>query len=234
MSDSWKTESCARFQEFFTVADYILEAQPRTVTGKKVGQLRRDGFVPMTVYGPSLKPVNLQVAYRPLEVLPAKAGGTHLINVKADGKTYTVLVREVQRNVITRRMLHVDLFALDLTAKLKTDIPVRYVGESPAVQAKLGVLMTGPATLHVELLPSALIDYIEVDISTLTEVGAAIYVSDIKISDDITILNDPEELVARVTQTSAARSEIDEAAEAEATSVEPEVISKGKEEEEDF
>lgn len=215
------------------MADYILEAQPRTVTGKKVGQLRRDGFVPMTVYGPSLQPVNLQVAYRPLEVLLAKAGGTHLINVKADGKTYTVLVREVQRNVITRRMLHVDLFALDLTAKLKTDIPVRYVGESPAVQAKLGVLMTGPATLHVELLPSALIDYIEVDISTLTEVGMAIYVSDIKISDEITILNDPEELVARVTQTSAARSEIDEA-EAEATSVEPEVISKGKEDEEDF
>lgn len=216
------------------MAEYTLEAQPRSVTGKKVGQLRRDGLVPMTVYGPKLESVNLQVAYRPLEILLAKAGGTHLIDVVADGKTYTVLVREVQRNVITRRMTHIDLFALDLTAKLKTHVPVRYVGESPAVQAKQGVLLTGPSNLYVELLPSALIDYIEVDISTLKEVGAAIYVSDLKLGNDVAILNDPEELLARVSQTSAARSEIDEAAEAEATSMEPEVISKGKAEEEDF
>lgn len=215
------------------MAEYTLEAQHRSVVGKKVGQLRRDGFVPMTVYGPKLKPVNLQVAYRPLEVLLAKAGGTHLIEINADGKTYTVLVREVQRNVITRRMLHIDLFALDLTAKLKTYVPIRYVGESPAVLAKQGVLLTGPTNLHIELLPSALIDYVEVDISKLKDVGAAIHVSDLKLGVGITILNDPEELLARVSQTSAARSEIDEAAE-EASSVEPEVISKGKAEEEDF
>lgn len=215
------------------MADFSLEAQPRTVTGKKVGQLRRDGLVPMTVYGPGLQPVNLQVAYRPLEILLSKAGGTNLIDINAGGKTYTVLVREVQRNVITRRMIHIDLFALDLTAKLKTDIPVRYVGESPAVQAKQGVLITGPSSLHVELLPSALMEYIEIDIATLKTVGSAIFVSDLKLGDGITVLNDPEELLARVSQTSAARSEIDEEAE-ESGSVEPEVISKGKAEEEDF
>jgi large subunit ribosomal protein L25 len=215
------------------VTDFSLEAQPRTVTGKKVGQLRRNGLVPMTVYGPKTQPVNLQVAYRPLEILLSKAGGTNLININADGKTYTVLVREVQRDVITRKMIHIDLFALDLTAKLKTDIPVRYVGESPAVQAKQGVLITGPSSLHVELLPSALMEYIEIDIASLKTVGAAIFVGDLKLGEGIAILNDPEELLARVSQTSAARSEVDEAME-EAGSVEPEVISKGKAEEEDF
>jgi large subunit ribosomal protein L25 len=215
------------------VTDFSLEAQPRTVTGKKVGQLRRNGLVPMTVYGPKTQPVNLQVAYRPLEILLSKAGGTNLIDINADGKTYTVLVREVQRDVITRKMIHIDLFALDLTAKLKTDIPVRYVGESPAVQAKQGVLITGPSSLHVELLPSALMEYIEIDIASLKTVGAAIFVGDLKLGEGIAILNDPEELLARVSQTSAARSEVDEAME-EAGSVEPEVISKGKAEEEDF
>ncbi len=216
------------------MADFTLQAQYRTITGKKVGQLRRDGFVPMTVYGPNTSPVNLQVPYRPLEVLLARAGGTNLVTVAVEGgETYTVLVREVQRNVITRRMLHVDLFALDLTAKLKTDIPVRYVGESPAVQAKLGVLITGPSSLHVELLPSALVEYIEIDISSLKTVTDAIYVSDLNLGDGITVLNDPEELLARVSQTSAARSEIEESLD-DNTSVEPEVISKGKAEEEDF
>ncbi|MCU0474602.1 MAG: 50S ribosomal protein L25 [Anaerolineae bacterium] len=215
------------------MTDFSLEAQPRTVTGKKVGQLRRNGLVPMTVYGPKTQPVNLQVAYRPLEILLSKAGGTNLIDINADGKTYTVLVREVQRDVITRKMIHIDLFALDLTAKLKTDIPVRYVGESPAVQAKQGVLITGPSSLHVELLPSALMEYIEIDIASLKTVGAAIFVGDLKLGEGIAILNDPEELLARVSQTSAARSEVDEAME-EAGSVEPEVISKGKAEEEDF
>lgn len=215
------------------MADYILEAQHRTTFGRKVGQLRRDGFVPMTVYGPKTEPVSLQVAYRPLEILLAKAGGTHLIEVQADGKSYTVLVREVQRNVITRRMLHIDLFALDLNAKLKTYVPIRYIGESPAVTAKLGVLLTGPTNLHIELLPSQLIDYVEVDISKLKEVGAALHVSDLKLGEGITILNDPEELLARISQSSAARSELDEAAEL-AASMEPEVITKGKVEEADF
>lgn len=216
------------------MADYVIDAEPRSVTGKKVGALRRTGVVPATVYGPKQDPVNVQIPYRPLEVALLKAGGSHLIQLVTDGKGQTVLVRDVQRHTITRKIMHVDFFALDMKAKLRTDLPVHYIGESPAVAAKLGVIITGPTSLHVELLPSKLIDFIPVDISGLTEIGDAILVKDLNIGDDIEILNDPEELLARLTQTAAARSdeEVDEETE-DTGSSEPEVVKRGKDDEED-
>lgn len=216
------------------MADYTIEAQSRTVSGKKVGALRRAGIVPATIYGPKQEPVSIQIAYRPLEITLMKAGGARLIDIKTDdGKSQKVLVRDVQRNVITRKIMHVDFFALDLKAKLRTAVPVHYVGESAAVAAKLGILVTGPSAINLELLPSQLMDSIQVDVSALSEVGMAIHVGDLKLGDDILILNDPEELLARVTQTAAARSTEDEAAE-ESSSAEPEVLKKGKSDEEDF
>lgn len=216
------------------MADYTIDAQPRTVTGKKVGALRRQGIVPATVYGPAQAPVNIQITYRHLELALAKAGGSHLIELSAGGKPQTVLVRDVQRNPISRKITHVDFFALDMTAKLRTNVPVHYVGESPAVLAKLGVLVTGATALHVELLPSKLMDFIRVDVSNLKEVGDAIHVADLNLGDDIHILNEPDELLARITQTAAARSDEDEVVEEEVSASEPEVVKKGKTEEEDF
>lgn len=217
------------------MADYTIDAEVREVTGKKVGALRRAGIVPATIYGPKQEPVNVQIPYRPLEIALAKAGGSHLIELSTGKFTQTVLVRSVQRNPISRKIMHVDFFALDMKSLLRTNVPVHYTGESPAVAAKQGVLVTGPTVLLVELLPSKLMDHIAVDVSTLAEVGAAIHVRDLDLGKDIVILNDPEELLARVTQTAAARSEEDVEAEAEETSSsEPEVLKKGKEDEEDF
>jgi large subunit ribosomal protein L25 len=213
------------------VADFSIEAQPRTVTGKKVGQLRRDGFVPATIYGPKTEPVSVQFPYRALELTLAGAGGTSLIDIVVDGKTYVVVAREVQRHTIRRTIDHVDFFAVDLEAKVRADIPLHLIGESPAVLAKKGVLMTGATSLTVEVLPGKLMRFIELDLSGLVNVGDAIHVADLKLADDATIINDPEELLVRVMQTGAARSEEDEAAELEAaSSAEPEVIHKGKEE----
>lgn len=216
------------------MADYTLEAQPREVVGKKVGQLRRDGLVPATIYGPKTTPVNIQIPYRVLEITLAKAGGTSLIDINVNGQTHSVLTREVQRNVLKRTISHVDFFAVDLASKIRADIPLHFINESPAVQAKKGVLMTGPTSLTVEVLPSQLMHFIEIDLATLKDVGSAIHVSDLKLGEGITIINDSEELLARVTQTGAARSAEDEAAEAAEFSAEPEVIHKGKEEEQDF
>ncbi|MBK9123429.1 MAG: 50S ribosomal protein L25 [Chloroflexi bacterium] len=217
------------------MAEFTIDAQPRTVTGKKVGVLRREGFVPATVYGPKSEPVNVQIPYRPLELALLKAGGSNLIDITSGGKKHTVLVREVQRNPITRKITHVDFFELDLTQRLRTDVPLQLVGESPAVEGKLGVLITGPTALHVELLPSQLMDHFAVDISVLTEVGQSIHVRDIKLEEGVIILNDPDELIARITQTAAARADEEEVTEGEEEmgSVEPEVVRRHKDEDED-
>lgn len=216
------------------MADYVIEAQPRAVIGKKVGQLRTQGIVPIVVYGPRIEPVNLQVPYRPLEVALMKAGGTSLIDIAVDGKTHTVLAREVQRDVLRGKILHVDFFAVDMTAKIRIDVFIRLTGESPVVESNIGILIQGTTNLTIETLPTNLLQQIDVDISGLTAVGDAIHARDLNLGEDIAIVNDPDELIVRINQTSAARSEEDEAAEAEeAASAEPEVIGRGKKDEED-
>jgi large subunit ribosomal protein L25 len=215
--------------------NYVLEAQPRTVTGKKVGRLRRSGLVPVIVYGPKTEPINLQIEYRPLQIALMKAGGTNLIEIRYDGGSEVVLAREVQRDVLRSDILHVDFFAVDLKAQIRIDVPIHFVNESPAVQARKGILITGPTMLTIETLPSHLLSQIEVDLSNLNEIGDAVHVRDLKLDADITIINDPDEMIARISQTSAARSEEDEAAElAEAAAPgEVEIIKKGKADEEE-
>lgn len=213
--------------------NYTLEAQERAVVGKKVSQLRRQGLVPVSVYGPKTEPAKLQVPYRPLQVTLMKAGGTHLIDLRVNGKTHTVIAREVQRDVLRGDILHVDFFAVDLKAKIRIDVPIHFPEEAPAVAAKKGILITGPTTLSIETLPSNMLSEINVDLSHLTDVGDAVYVRDLNLGDDITILNDPDEMIARVSQTSAARAEEDAEAEAEAAPGEVEIIKKGKADEEE-
>lgn len=216
------------------VADYVIEAQARGVVGKKVKQLRREGVVPATIYGPNIPPLNVQIPYRPLQLALMKAGGTNLIDIKVDDKaTYAVLAREVQRNPIRGDILHVDFFAVDLNAKIRTEVPVHLHGQSPIVTARKGLLITGATSLTVEVLASKLIQSIDIDLNQLTEIGASISVGDLKLGDDITILNDPEELIVRVVQSAAARS-AEEAEEAMTeVSAEPEVIARGKSDEDE-
>ncbi len=210
----------------------VLEAKPRTITGKKVSQLRRAGLVPVVVYGPKTEPVQFQIEYRPLQLALLQAGGTHLIDLNVEGKSHTVIAREVQRNILSGEIQHVDFLALDMKAKISIDVPIHFINESPAVANRKGMLITGPAMLTVETLPTHLPSQIEVDLSPLVEVGDAIHVRDLNLGADITILNDADEMLARVSQTSAARST--EAEELEEASVgEVEIIKKGKADEEE-
>lgn len=215
------------------MADFLLDVQPRTIVGKKVNRLRRQGFVPMTVYGPKTKPVSLQAEYRPLEIILMRAGGTNLIDLSVDGATYTVLAREVQRDPIRGEIRHVDFFAVDLASKIRTDVPIHYVNESPAVQMRKGILLYGTNTLTVEVLPGKLIHSVEVDLSVLKDVTDVILVGNLRLDESVTIVNDPEEMIVRISQSSAARAEEDLDAETNSM-IEPEVVKKGKIEEEDF
>ena len=188
------------------MAEFVIEAQARTVTGKQVSQLRNQGIVPAVVYGSKTKPVHIQIPYRPLEVTLLKAGGTNLIDIQVDGNTHTVITREVQRHVIKGNIMHVDFIAINMDEPIMTDVFVHFVGESPAVSASLGILLTGASSLTIETLPANLIDRIEVDLSTLVNIGDSIHARDINLGDKITLRNDPDELIVRVVQPPSARA----------------------------
>ena len=211
---------------------YTLNAQTRTVTGKKVGQLRRDGLVPAIIYGKSTEPVAIQIPYRALQLTLMKAGGTHLIDIDVDGTAYNVLARDVQRHVIRGDIMHVDFMAVDASTLISAEVPIHFINEAPGVRAGIGILLHAINKLTIEALPADLVSSIEVDLSSLKDVGDTTLVGDIVTGEKIKLMDDPEEMVVRLVPTPAAVSEAEEEAEAAAAS-EPELVARGKRDEED-
>jgi len=210
---------------------YSLEAQARTITGKQVKALRRQGLIPAIIYGSNSDPINVSCPRRPLEVLLQKAGGTHLMTLNVDGAEHTTLVREVQRDKIRRDLLHVDFFRVDLTKKLRTEIPIVYVGQ-PKLAVEL-LITHNITSIEVETLPANIPEHIEVNISNLTALGDQITVADLPKMENVDFLADPHEVLARVDTQLSSAEEAEAAAEV-LTAAEPEVIEKGKKEEEEF
>jgi large subunit ribosomal protein L25 len=209
---------------------YSLDVQSRTLTGKKVNQLRVQGLVPAVIYGARFQPVSVQIPYRPLEIALSHAGGTHLINLNIDGSVQSVITRTVQRDILRGTIIHVDFLAVDATTRITADVPIHLVGESPAVENRLGVLLQQTQTLSIEAVPADLIDSVQVDISGLKAIGDSIHVSDLNLNPNIIVNNEPTDLVVRI---NPIREVVEEVVEEGATAAEPEVISKGKADEEE-
>ena len=178
-----------------------LAAVERAVLGKKVKQLRREGVIPGVMYGRSSDTIALQFDARELERVLSQVGGSQLIAIQIEGKKKAemALVRDVQRDVLKGNVLHVDLYQVDMTEKLTTEIPLLMVGESPVAARNEGVLLFGVSSIEVECLPSDLVDAIEVDLSELVEVDDAIHVSDLAVPAGMEVLTDVQEMIARVT-----------------------------------
>lgn len=211
----------------------ILEAEPRTVTGKQVRHLRREGLVPAVIYGKATAPVHVQIPQRPLELVLTKAGEAALISLKIAGEAdmRTVLVRDQQRNVLTQAINHVDFYAVVMTEKLRVHIPLSLEGEPPVLELAQGILLQPLEEVEVECLPGDLVSHISVDVSVLKTFDDAIHVRDLILPPGIEVLADPGELVA--TCTPIAEEKAEELVTAPVVAPEVEVIKKGKKEEEE-
>lgn len=209
----------------------VLHATRRTIIGKQVGAMRREGQLPAVLYGHHFEatPVtlNLKEATRGLHGLTASS----LVTIELDGKEHATLVREKQRDYLKNRLIHVDFQVVSLTEKISAEVPIILTGTSPAVKDFNGVVVTGLSNLEVECLPQDLPAEIILDISVLTKIGDAIYGHDIPLPEKVKPLSDLDEMIAIVT--AGAAEEEEEAVEEEAGAEEPEVIEKGKREEEE-
>ena len=206
-----------------------LRAQSRTVFGKKTRALRRSGIVPATLYGPRTEALSLQMAAKELNAVLDQSGTNRLISLRVDdaGKPRMILARDVQRDVITQSLLHVDLYEVVMTEKITAEIPITLIGVAPAVINKEGLLVRGIDSLHVHCLPDQLSEAIEVDLSVLEVQDQAILVKDLIVGQDIEILTSPDEVVVKVL---ALREEVLEPLEElEAEPAEVEVITEARE-----
>jgi large subunit ribosomal protein L25 len=176
-----------------------LAASRRTVTGKKVAYLRRDGRLPAVVYGRGLESNSVSVDTHEFEVLRRKAGPNTLIDLSVDGGTASpVLVHEVQLHRVTRKPLHVDLYVVRMTEELTVDVALVSEGVSEAVENGGGTLLHVIDHVRVRALPDHLPESIRYSIESLQTFDDAIHVSDLAIPADATLLTDPNDVVAKV------------------------------------
>jgi large subunit ribosomal protein L25 len=190
-----------------------LRAASRTLVGKQVSRLRTEELVPAVVYGPDTASRPIVTEERALVRALQQAGTTTLIDLAVDEveEPYVVLAREIQRHVLTGRLLHVDFYQVRLTEKVKTSPRLEFVGESPLVKSGKAVLIHGMNEVEVECLPTDLVDSIQVDVSGLLTMVDSVTVSDLPIPEGVTILADPSEVVVSLVPTRVAVEEEAEA-----------------------
>jgi large subunit ribosomal protein L25 len=177
-----------------------LKVANREILGKKVKHLRHQGITPVHVFGHGIESLALQCDTRELEQILSQAGQTRLITLKLakEKKPRTVVVREFDRDWRRGQLVHVDFYQVKMEEKIRLEVPVVLVGEAPALKAKTNMLDHELGTLTVECLPAKIPSSLEVDISCLAELNQAIRVKDITLDKDITVLNSPELVVAKI------------------------------------
>jgi large subunit ribosomal protein L25 len=211
----------------------VMKATRREVIGKQVKALRREGKLPAVIYGHGVEPTAITMDAHETNKVLSSVGSSTLITIDLEGEEYSVLVRDRQRHVLRRHLLHVDFQALSMTETVRASVSlVLSEEEAPAVKSYGAMIITGVESLDIECLPGDLVDRIVVDISGLESIGDSILVKDLPVPEGFTIWDDPETMVVVATApTIEEEEEVEEDLELE-EGAEPEVIGEEEETEE--
>ena len=186
-----------------------LAARRRNTLGKRVKGLRRQGLIPAILYGHHAEPVPLALEERALGVAERGAGSSQLVSLMIEGEEQprTVVLKETQRDSITRSLLHVDFQQVVMGEVIVVEVPLSYVGEPLPVAEETGILSRGADTLTVRCLPADLVQEIVVDLSRLTEVNKAITVADLDLPPGLEVMGDKAEVLVLVLPAAAMEEE---------------------------
>ena len=212
--------------------EVVIKATQREVIGKQVKAMRRAGKLPAIMYGRGVNPLPLTLDLRETSRILSRVATSAILTLDVDGEKHMALVREKQRDVLRGTLKHIDFQVVSATEKIRVPVSVSVKGESLAIKDFNGVLVTGLEEIEVECYPQDLPEAIVVDISSILKIGDGIYIRDIVPPANVVILEDRDDMVVLVT--SQAAEEVVEVApvEGEVEAAEPEVIEKGKKEEE--
>ncbi|SRR6266700_4284714 len=176
-----------------------IKANLREITGKASRKLRHQGLLPAVVYGDHTASTSIQLGLHDFERTYARTGKTQLIDLVVDGgRPRKVLVREVQVSPRWNTLLHVDFHQVSLRERLQVDVPVSVVGEAELVRGGEADVHQVLNTLTVECLPTRIPDVIEIDISGLDAIDAAVRIADLQLPEGVTAVGDPEDVVVKL------------------------------------
>ena len=171
----------------------------RTVTGKKVKQLRRQGVIPVHLYGADIEPSNLQIEGRTLNRLLPQIGTNIPVSIEVEDQDIENIcfVREVQRHPVTDEVIHVDFLRVDVTRTVSAEVPLTLTGTAPAVTEMAGTLLQNIQSLSIEALPMDMPAEVSVDVSVLVDFDTTLLVGDVEVPGNVTVLNDVEDAIVR-------------------------------------
>lgn len=177
-----------------------LELEPRATLGKKVKQLRREGTIPVHLYGPGVAPRALQCEQGRLVRALTRAGGNTPITVTVPGEAGEQLTfaREIQWDPVRGSILHVDFLAVQATQRISAQVPIALKGESPGARETGGAVIQQLRELTVEALPLEIPNEVEVDLTALTDPSVVMRVNDLVLPQNVTVLTDPDDVVVRI------------------------------------
>ncbi len=202
-----------------------LNAQKRSKIDN-VANLRKNGFVPAVVYGAGVENTPVSISAVDFKKVYKQAGETATIGLSIDGKEFPVLIHDIQVDPVRGFALHADFLVVDLKKELTASIPLEFVGVSEAVKSG-AVLVKVLHEVEVSALPANIPQVLSVDISKLVTLEDNVYVSDIVLPANVSMVTELDEVVAAVT---GAHEEV-ETAPLDLSSIE--VEKKGKQEDEE-
>ena len=176
----------------------VLKVENRTLLGKKINKLRKQGIIPSNIFGPEFKSTSISVDKKEFIKTYRVVRETGVVYLSLGKEEIPCLIKHLQRHPVTDVLLHIDFRKIDLAKKIETNVPVKTIGVSEAVSQKGGVLLLQSENLLVEALPQDIPHTIDVDISIIKELGQEIKVGDIVKSDKYLIKTSAEKVVVSV------------------------------------
>lgn len=175
-----------------------LTVEKRSILGKQVRKLRKQGVFPANIYGKDMKSIAVQLPYKDFEATFRETGETGLLDVDVDGELRPVLIHNVQYDHLTNTPLHADFFQVNLKEKVKTMVPIVIIGQPKAVTDKIGLLLQPLSEVEVEALPTDLPEKIEVNVEPLSTINEQITIEDLKLPTGVTVLTDPGQIIVKI------------------------------------
>ena len=165
----------------------------------KAKKLRAQSLIPAVIYGHGTENKNVAIDYNSFHKAFKAAGESTLLDLEIEGDgTVKALVKDWQVEPLSNRYIHVDFYQVNLKEKLKTEIALNFIGESPAVKEQGGSIIKTLDSILVECLPMDLVHSIDVDVSTLKNFDDMIAVKDLKIPEGIHVLENPDETIVKI------------------------------------
>lgn len=186
------------------MAEIMLKAKKRTIFGKRLTRERREGQLPAIVYGKAVASQPLFLAREEFAKVFSRAGANTIVKLEIEdpesGKkeTRSVLIHDVTREPVTGKPIHADFYQIRTDEKVRVAVPLVFSGESAAVKTEGGILVKAMQEIKVEAFPPHLPHELTVDISSLNTFEDKIYVKNLAVPENVTVISDPGAIVALV------------------------------------